>query len=294
MDHLLRVPHPVAVRVGVVRRVLQRLEGQPVGGLQQFEGGRAALLHRPDPVRLPDGDQQVLTGLVLEELDVLRALHLVADDLEGDPEVPRVLLVLAVDGDALAGRFGHQEGHVEAGEHAGGEGVRAGRHVDDDVLVRAVREVVEAELDRADLGVVAGHPEVGLGERPRGHQPHGLPVEQHGACAGFVDGVVLVDPQQPGAGAGRSGLDHRVGGRDARVGAPQVVLDEGQVRAQRGQRGRLVLAEPERRAQVLVDVGVHRDDTGFIGGEVADEKGGQRGLAAAALPHESDLHVHEG
>ncbi|CAM5493101.1 hypothetical protein SBADM41S_00696 [Streptomyces badius] len=36
------------------------------------------------------------------------------------------------------------------------------------------------------------------------------------------------------------------------------------------------------------------DDVGFVGGEVADEERGQRGLAAAALPDESDLHVHLG
>lgn len=166
-------------------------------------------------------------------------------------------------------------------------------HVDHDVLVRAVDQVVEAELDRPDLGVVAGDAQVRLGERPGGHQPYGLPVEQQRARAGLVHRVVLGDPQQARSGAGRSGLDHRVGGGDARVGAPQVLLDQGQVRAQGGQRGGLVLAESERGAQVLVDVGVHRDDGGLIGCEMADEEGGQGRLAAAALSHESDLHVHQ-
>jgi hypothetical protein len=47
----------------------------------------------------------------------------------------------------------------------------------------------------------------------------------------------------------------------------------------------------ESRAQVLVDVGVDGEDGHARGGEVADEERGQRGLAAAALPDESDLHV---
>jgi hypothetical protein len=43
---------------------------------------------------------------------------------------------------------------------------------------------------------------------------------------------------------------------------------------------------------MLVDVGVHRDDVGLVGGQVTNEEGGQGRLAAAALPYESDLHVH--
>lgn len=157
-------------------------------------------------------------------------------------------------------------------------------HVDDDIVVGAVDEMVEAELDRADLGVVAGHAQIRLGERPGGHQPDLPVVEPDRAGARVVDRVVLADPQQPGALAGRSRLDHRLAGGDTGIAAAQILLDQRQVRSHGGQRGGFLVVEAERGPEVLVDVGVHRDDMGFIGCEVADEERGQRRLAAAAFP----------
>ncbi len=292
VHHLPGVPHPVAPRVGRVGRLPQRPQCRTVGLLQFRETGRTALLHRPHPVRVPDGHKEIVTHLVAQEPEVVRPLDLVADDFERDAEVTGVVQVLAVHRDALAGGLGHQERHVEAGEHAGGERVGARRHVDHDVLVRAVDEVVEAQLHRSDLGVVAGDAEVRLGERAGRHQPDLPVVEPHRPGTGVVDRVVLTDTQQPRALSGRCRLDHLLGGGDPRIGAAQVLLDERQVCAHRGQPPGLLLVEPERGAQVLVDVGVHRDDMGLLGGEVTDEERGQRRLAATALSHESDLHVH--
>ncbi len=242
---------------------------------------------------MPDGHQKVVPGLGAQEVDVVAALHLVADDPEDDAEVAGVLPVLAVDGDPLPGRLGDEERHVEAGEQAGGEGVRAGRHVDDHVLLGAVHQVVQEQLHRARLGVVAGDPEVGVGERTRDHQTDGAAVEFHLPGAGVVDGVVLAHPQQARSLAGRGGLDHRLGRGDTGIRAAQVLLDQRQVVAQGGQRGGLRLVQAERGSQVLVDVGVDRDDGCAGGGEMADEQRGQGGLAAAALPDESNFHVHE-
>ncbi len=147
---------------------------------------------------MADRDEQVLSDLVLQEREVVRALHLVADDLQADPEVPCVLPVLAVDRDALAGGLGDQERHVEAGEHPGGEGVAARRHVDDDELVAAVDEVVQAQLHRPHLGVVAGHAQIGVGERPGRHQLDlGVVVQPDGPRTRRVHRVVLADAQQP-------------------------------------------------------------------------------------------------
>ena len=294
VDHLACVALPVAARVGGVRGGPERAQGSRVGLLQEIEPRRAALLHGAHPVGVPDGDEQVVAHLCAQEVQVVLALHLVPHDLQRDAEVPCVLLVLAVDRDPLTRRLGDQERHVEAGEHAGGEGVRARGHVDDHVLVAAVDEMVQAQLHRSDLGVVAGDTEVGLGEGARDHQTHGPAVEFHGSRTGVVHRVVLAYPQQARALAGRGRLDHRVRGGDPWIRAAQVVLDEGEACAHGGQRGGLVVVETERGPQVLVDVGVHRDDRGAGGGEVADEERGQRGLAAAALPHESDLHVHQG
>ncbi|MGX1478762.1 UNVERIFIED_CONTAM: hypothetical protein RKD50_007570 [Streptomyces canus] len=114
--------------------------------------------------------QQVVADVFLEEEQVVLAGHLVADHGDPDPELPCVVAVLAVDRDALAGGFGHQEGEVEAGEQARGEGIRAGRHVDDDVLTGTVDQVVEVQLHPAQLGVVAGDAQVALLELARHHQ----------------------------------------------------------------------------------------------------------------------------
>ncbi len=298
MDHLLRVALPVPLGVGGVGRLVHGLEREEVLLLELPERTGAAALHGAHPRRVAEGDEEVLTDLRPEELQVLRALHLVPDDAQPHVEVARVVAVLAVDGHALAGRFGDEEGHVEAGEHAGGEGVAAGRHVDDDIGVPPVHQVVQAELHRAGLGVVAGDPEVALGEGAGGEQPHpalrlavGGGDQVHVTGARVEDGVGALQPQQPRAATGRCRLDHGGGGGDARVGAPQVVLDQRQVRSQRWQRGRCLLVEAECGTQVLVDVRVHGGDRHALRGEGADEERGERGLATAALADESDLHV---
>ncbi len=250
------------------------------------------LLHGTHPVRVPDRLQEVVPDFGAEEVEVVLALHLVADDLQDNPEVLGVLLVLAIDGDSLPGRFGDEERDVEAGEQAGREGVRARGHVDDDILARAVDEMVQAQLHRARLGVVAGHSQIGFGERAGDHQTDGAAVEFHGPRAGVVHRIGFLDPQQPRARAGRGCLDHRVGAGDARVRAAQVLLDQLHPLAHRGHRGGLRLVEAECGAQVLIDVGVDGQDRRSGCREVADEQGGQRGLAAAALPDESNFHVH--
>src|SRR5690606_11444640 len=152
----------------------------------EAQPGRPALLQGPDPVRVPYRHQQVVPDLRAQEVEIVRALHLVADDLQDDLEVAGVLLVLAIDGDPLPGRLDHEEREVEAGEHAGGEGVGAGGHVDHDVLVGAVDQVVQAQLHRSGLGVVAGDPQVGVGEGAGDHQTDGSTVEFHRTGAGGV------------------------------------------------------------------------------------------------------------
>ena len=59
-----------------------------------------------------------------------------------------------------------------------------------------------------------------------------------------------------------------------------------------GSRSASVVVQAERGPEVLVDVGVHGDDGRSGGREVAHEERGQGGLAAAALPDESNFHVH--
>ena len=271
---------------------MQGLQGAPVRLLQPFEGRRAALLHGTDPVRVPHRRQQVVPHLLAQEGQVVLALHLVAHHPQGDVVVLGVLLVLAVDGDALAGRLGHQEGHVEAGEHPGRERVAARRHVDDDILVPPVHQVVQVELHRADLGVVAGDAEIGLVERAGGHQAHRAVVQADGPGAGGVHRVVLGDPQQARPPARRRRLDHGLRGGDPRIGAAQVLLDRRKVRTHGRQRRGLRLLQAERGAEMLVDVRVHGDHGQADGGQVTDEQRGQRGLATAALADECDLHVH--
>jgi hypothetical protein len=69
-------------------------------------------------------------------------------------------------------RLAHQHRQVEAGEQTRRKRVGARGHVDHDVLAGPVDQVVEVELHRAGLRVVAGYPDVGLVELA-GHQvPH--------------------------------------------------------------------------------------------------------------------------
>ncbi len=143
--------------VGLCQEVSERLA---TGGLELAEGPRPPLLRRAHERRQPDPGQQVLADLRAQEAEVVVAGHLVADHADAYSVLLRVVPVLAVDGDAAPGGLGNQEGHVELGEHAGGERVRAGGLVDHDILALAVEQVVEQQLDRADLGVVAGQAEV--------------------------------------------------------------------------------------------------------------------------------------
>ncbi|GAA5003782.1 hypothetical protein GCM10025734_41450 [Kitasatospora paranensis] len=55
--------------------------------------------------------------------------------------------------------------------------------------------------------------------------------------------------------------------------------------------GGLVVGQSQGGAQVLVDVRVDGDHRLAGGGQMADEQCGQRGLAAAALADEGDLHL---
>lgn len=72
-----------------------------------------------------------------------------------------------------------------------------------------------------------------------------------------------------------------------------MVLDQRQPLAHRRHRGCLRLVQAERDPEVLVDVGVDGHYGSARGREVADEQGGQGRLATAALPDESNFHVHE-
>jgi hypothetical protein len=140
-----------------------------------------------------DVDQQVGAELLAQEGDVAVGPHLVADGREVDVVAAGVALVLAPDRGRLAGRLDHQEGAVEAGEQAGGEAVGPCGHVDDHVLAGTVDQVVEQQLDRAGLGVVAGHAEVVGAEGSGGEQPHPARL----ALQQLVEGVALDHAQQP-------------------------------------------------------------------------------------------------
>jgi len=173
---------------------------------------------------------------------------------------------------------------VEPREQPRRERVRARGHVDDDVLARAVHEVVEQQLHRAGLGMEAGPAEVGLGERARGQQPHTPRIQPEPR----PEPVVLGQRQQPRSRARRRGLDHHVRRRDPWVVAPQVVLELAEMLAERHRdRG---VAKAQRVAEMLVDVGVDGQHRPAEVREVTAQQSGQRGLAAATLTDESDLH----
>jgi hypothetical protein len=107
--------------------------------------------------------------------------------------------------------------------------VRPGGHVHDDVLVRPVDEVVEEQFDRADLGVVAGDPQV-LGGEGAGHrEPDPADLTDHRV----VDRVGPGDGEQPRTTARRGGLDHRRRRGNPRVLPPQVLLDLDEVVTER-------------------------------------------------------------
>lgn len=107
-----------------------------------------ALLHRAYGGGLVQAAQQRVADAFAQERHVVGVVDLVTDDLKSDVVVFGVVDPLAVDGDALPGRFGDEECQVEAGEHARGEGLGSGRTVDHRVFPGAVDEVVEVQLPR--------------------------------------------------------------------------------------------------------------------------------------------------
>jgi len=121
---------------------------------------------------VPDAREEVIAHVRAQERHILGRLDLVAHDRDVDPVVTGVVGVLPVDGHAFPCRLDHQEHNVEPREQTAGERVRPCGHVHDDVLPGPVDEVVEVQLDRSGLAVIAGHPEVILVELPRGHERH--------------------------------------------------------------------------------------------------------------------------
>jgi hypothetical protein len=111
-----------------------------------------------------EAGEQVLAGVLAQERLVRRVVHLVAHHADRHLVARRVVGVLPVHAHPAQGRLAHQERAVEPGEQARGERVGTRGHVDHYVLVVAVEQVVEDQLHRADLRVVAGHPQVLLGE----------------------------------------------------------------------------------------------------------------------------------
>ena len=115
--------------------------------------------------------EQVVADVLLEEEQVVLAGDLVADHRDADA-------VLARRGRGTGGRretplrVGSATRNVRSKRVNRPEAKASapGGHVDHDVLAGAVDQVVQVELDRAELGVVAGHPEVALVERAGHHQ----------------------------------------------------------------------------------------------------------------------------
>ena len=202
--------------------------GCPVRARRSGRAPRSAARTQGDGAR--HGEQRVAD--LAPGSPVVGVGDLVAEHAQRDAVTRGVADVLPVDPDAAAGRLADQEGQVEAGEQAGGEGVGARGHVDHDVLARAVEEVVEQQLDRADLGVVAGHAEVVLG-RTRPVTRKRTPSAARGEPAQTGRPRQVAQPRSPPR---RGGLDHRGGRGDARVVAAQVLLELGQVGAQRARR----------------------------------------------------------
>ena len=198
----------------------------------------------------------------------------------------RVPGVLAVHPDAAPGGLADEHRQVEPGEQPRREGVGSRGHVDHDVLAGAVDEVVEPQLHRAGLRVVAGDADVGLVELTGDEVAHPL-GGRRGVPSQHLVGRVEVE--QPRSAPRRRRLDHCLCRRDARVDTAQVLLEPGKVGAERARRGPVVA---QRRGEVLVDVGVDGDHRPPLRGEVAAERRRRRGLAAAALADERDAHGH--
>jgi hypothetical protein len=281
--HLGEEPRRVAH--GGVDGRLHVAEHRAVSRLQVFDGEPAALLHGAHRRGQRQAVEQIVADLAAQKRDIGRAGDLVADHGQRQAEAGGIGAILAHDRDRLEGGFAEDERPVEPREQAGCEGVGAGGHVHHHVLAGAVDQVVEQQFDDPGLGVEAGDTEVALGEGAGGEQAHAAGVEAETR----PDRIVCGQGQETRSRARRGGLDHDVRRQDARIVAAQIVLDLAGMRAER-RRGDAVV-KAERAAEVLVDVGVNRQDRTAERGEVAAEQRRQRGLAAAALADEGDLHV---
>src|SRR6266566_1492546 len=166
-------------------------EGGPPGS-RSARRRTAATCGRTPPAGRRAGPTAGVPEVELHRLPVLSALVLgrlvggTADRLERRPVRWFEL------GDGSVRPFSLARGHIELGEHVRRERVGAGGHVHHHVLARLVDEMVEQQLDRAHLGVVAGRAQVGLLERSRRHEANALepPLEMR------ADRVVLGQPEQ--------------------------------------------------------------------------------------------------
>ena len=256
-------------------------------GLEGVDGADAAALGGLDVTGARAPADEGVADVLTQERDVVLIVDLVADHRDPHVVVCGVAQVLFVDADAAQGRLAYQERVVEASEHAGGEGLCPGHHVDDDELVEAVHEVVEQEFDRPDLRVVAGDAEVVFSESAGGGEADALVVGEERV----EHRVRLPHGQQARARTGRGGLEHELGIRDERVGPAQVLLDVAEVLPEDRSHGGGLGVEAERGGQVLVDVGVDGHDWVAERGRTAHEQRGHRGLARTAFTDKCDFHA---
>ena len=224
--------------------------------------------------------------MLTQECYVVLVVDLVADHRDRHVIVLGVADVLLVDAHRAQGRFAHQEGMVKAGEHAGGESLGTGHHVDYDELVAAVHEVVEQQLDCANLRVVAGNAEVVVIEPAGGGEADAVVLGEERV----EDRVRLPHREQARARAGRGGLEHELGGRDERVGSAQVVLDVAQVLTEDGAYRGGFGVDSECGGQVPVDISIDRHHGMAERGRTPGKQRGHCGLSATALANECEFH----
>lgn len=263
------------------------IEHGEVLGFERVDGVDVAAFGGFDVSGAPAPADEGVADMFAEERNVVCVVDLIADDGDVDVVVLGIADVLLVDADAAQRWFAHQEGVVEAGEHAGGEGLGPGDHVDHDEFVGRVHEVVKQQLDRADLRVVAGDAEVILHEAAGGGEADALVLGEE--CVEHR--IRLPHREQARARAGRRGLEHELGGRDERVGPAQVVLDVTEVLTEDGSHGGGFGVEAERGRQVLVDVGVDRHDRVAERCGAPGEQRRHCGFATAAFADECEFHA---
>jgi hypothetical protein len=197
-----------------------------------------------------------------------------------------VLSELLVHPDPAPSRLAHQHDHVEPGEQARGERVRTRRHIDHYVLGRPVDEMVEVQLHRPGLRVVAGHTNVVLGELTSHHQTR----PAHRPREPAVQLIIGVITQQPRPATRRRGFDHRGRRGDSRVVCPQVILQPVQIRSECRDRRQGTIIEPQGLAEVLIDVSINGENRKALIDQVPREQRGQCRLTTAALADEGDTH----